>query len=76
MIPQNIIDQILQHADIVDIVSESVQLKKEGTRYRGLCHFHDEKTPSFVVYPLTNTCKCYGCGRRHTTISYVMERSV
>ena len=68
------IDQILQHADIVDIVSESVQLKKEGTRYRGLCPFHDEKTPSFVVYPSTNTCKCYGCGRRHTVISYVMEK--
>lgn len=74
MIGQHIIDQILHHADIVDIVSESVQLNRESSRYRGLCPFHDEKTPSFVVYPLTNTCKCYGCGRRHTVISYIMEK--
>lgn len=71
---QTTIDQILQHADIVDVVSESVQLKRDNSRYRGLCPFHDEKTPSFVVYPYTNTCKCYGCGRRHNVIGYVMEK--
>ncbi len=74
MYDSNTIDLILQNADITDIIGESVKLEKEGSRYKGLCPFHDERTPSFVVYPQTNTCKCYGCGKHFNVIGYVMEK--
>jgi DNA primase len=59
---------------IVDVVGETVQLKKAGTTFKGLCPFHGEKTPSFVVTPARETYKCFGCGKGGDVFSFVMER--
>jgi DNA primase len=59
---------------IVDVIGESVQLKKAGTTFKGLCPFHGEKTPSFTVTPGRETWKCFGCGRGGDIFSFVMER--
>ena len=74
MITRETKDRILQNADIVAIVSETVRLRRDGTRQKGCCPFHGERTPSFVVYPQTNTFKCYGCGAQGNVIDYVMKR--
>ncbi|HET7677987.1 MAG TPA: DNA primase [Candidatus Limnocylindrales bacterium] len=66
--------EIKQKLDIVEIVGESVQLKKAGTTFKGLCPFHGEKTPSFVVTPTRETWKCFGCGKGGDLFSFVMER--
>ena len=68
MITRETKDRILQNADIVAIVSETVRLRRDGTRQKGCCPFHGERTPSFVVYPQTNTFKCYGCGAQGNVI--------
>lgn len=60
--------------NIVDIVGESVQLKKAGTTYKGLCPFHGEKTPSFTVTPTRDSWKCFGCGLGGDIFSFVMQR--
>jgi DNA primase len=65
---------IKEKLDIVDIVGETVQLKKSGTTFKGLCPFHGEKTPSFTVTPARETWKCFGCGRGGDIFSFVMER--
>jgi DNA primase len=59
---------------IVDLIGETVQLKKAGTTFKGLCPFHGEKTPSFTVTPGRETWKCFGCGRGGDIFSFVMER--
>ena len=59
---------------VVDVVSESVTLKKAGTTFKGLCPFHGEKTPSFVVTPARETWKCFGCGLGGDVFSFVMQR--
>ena len=59
---------------VVDVIGESVTLKKAGTTYKGLCPFHGEKTPSFVVTPGRETWHCFGCGRGGDIFSFVMER--
>ena len=59
---------------IVDVIGETVQLKKAGTTFKGLCPFHGEKTPSFTVTPGRETWKCFGCGRGGDIFSFVMER--
>ena len=59
---------------IVDLIGETVQLKKAGTTFKGLCPFHGEKTPSFTVTPVRETWKCFGCGRGGDIFSFVMER--
>ena len=74
MITRETKDRILQNADIVAIVSETVKLRRDGIRQKGCCPFHGEKTPSFVVYPQTNTFKCYGCGEQGNVIDFVMKR--
>ena len=74
MITRETKDKILQNADIVAIVSETVKLRRDGIRQKGCCPFHGEKTPSFVVYPQTNTFKCYGCGEQGNVIDFVMKR--
>ena len=63
MIDQATIDRILDAAQIVDVVSEFVTLKKRGVNYVGLCPFHDDKTPSFSVSPAKGLCKCFACGK-------------
>src|SRR5438552_10341899 len=59
---------------VADIVGETVQLRKAGTTLKGLCPFHGEKTPSFVVTPARETWKCFGCGKGGDIFSFVMER--
>jgi len=65
---------IKEKLDIVELIGETVQLKKAGTTYKGLCPFHGEKTPSFTVTPSRETWKCFGCGRGGDVFSFVMER--
>ena len=62
MIPEEIVDKILQNADIVKVVGEFVKLRKAGVNYKGCCPFHDERTASFVVSPAKGIYKCFGCG--------------
>ncbi len=61
--PANSIEQIKDRLDIVDIIGEKVTLKKTGRSYKGLCPFHQEKTPSFVVFPESQHFHCFGCGK-------------
>lgn len=65
---------IKEKLDIVDLIGETVQLRKAGTTYKGLCPFHGEKTPSFTVTPGRETWKCFGCGRGGDIFNFVMER--
>lgn len=71
MIRQEIIDTILDRTDIVQVIAQHVQLKKSGIRYVGCCPFHQEKTPSFYVFPHTGTFKCFGCGEGGDTIHFI-----
>ena len=59
--------------DIVDVVKEFVTLRKAGVNYKGLCPFHDEKTPSFVVSPSKQLCKCFSCGKGGNAVHFIME---
>ena len=73
MIDQATIDRILDAAQIVDVVSEFVTLRKRGVNYIGLCPFHNEKTPSFSVSPSKGVCKCFSCGKGGNVIHFIME---
>ena len=66
-------EKILEAAEIVDVVSDFVTLKKAGANFKGLCPFHDERTPSFMVSPSKNYCKCFGCGKGGNPVSFIME---
>src|SRR5436309_15872617 len=59
---------------VVDLIGETVQLKKAGSTYKGLCPFHGEKTPSFTVTPVRDSWKCFGCGEGGDIFSFVMKR--
>lgn len=72
-IPQDIIERIVREADIVEIVSEAVPLKRAGTNYKGLCPFHGEKSPSFTVTPHKHIFYCFGCHVGGDVISFVRE---
>lgn len=67
------IAEVRAAADIVEVVSDYVQLKKNGTRFIGLCPFHKEKTPSFSVSPNMSIYKCFGCGKGGDVFNFVME---
>lgn len=73
MIDQPTIDRILDAANIVDVVSEFVTLRRRGVNYVGLCPFHDDKTPSFYVSPAKNICKCFACGEGGTAVHFIMK---
>ncbi len=60
-------------ADIVDVVKEFVTLRRAGVNYKGLCPFHNEKTPSFVVSPSKQLCKCFSCGKGGNAVHFIME---
>ena len=66
--------EVKNKLSVVEVVGESVSLKKAGTTYKGLCPFHGEKTPSFVVTPARETWHCFGCGLGGDIFSFVMQR--
>lgn len=70
---EEIVTQIKDRLDIVDVVSHEVVLKKNGSRYWGLCPFHKEKTPSFSVSPNLGIYKCFGCGAGGDVLSFIMK---
>ena len=73
MIDQATIDRIMDAAQIVDVVSEFVTLRRRGVNYIGLCPFHNEKTPSFSVSPAKGLCKCFSCGKGGNAVHFIME---
>lgn len=73
MIDQATIDRIVDAAQIVDIVSDFVTLKKRGVNFVGLCPFHSDKTPSFYVSPAKGLCKCFACGKGGNAVHFIME---
>lgn len=73
MIDRATIDRIYATADIVEVISDYVTLRKKGVNYQACCPFHNEKTPSFVVSPSKGVYKCFGCGKGGNAITFVME---
>ena len=73
MIPHHTIEQILDAAQITEVVGEFVTLRKRGVNYLGLCPFHNEKTPSFTVSPTKGIFKCFGCGKGGNAVNFIME---
>ncbi|QXM05714.1 DNA primase [Crassaminicella indica] len=70
---EGLIDEIKSQNDIIDVVSKYVQLKKAGQNYKGLCPFHNEKTPSFIVSAEKQFYHCFGCGESGDVISFIMK---
>ena len=73
MIDRATVDKIMDATNIVDVVGEFVTLRKAGVNYKGLCPFHDDTTPSFMVSPTKQICKCFACGKGGTAVSFLME---
>lgn len=73
MIDRATVERILDAAQIVDVVSEFVTLRKRGVNYVGLCPFHDDKTPSFYVSPAKGVCKCFACGEGGSAVHFIMK---
>ncbi len=67
-------DEIKARVDLADLIGRSVQLRRSGSSLKGLCPFHQEKTPSFYVFPQSHTFKCFGCGKGGTAFDWMMER--
>ncbi|HEV7913025.1 MAG TPA: CHC2 zinc finger domain-containing protein, partial [Albitalea sp.] len=75
MIPPAFIQDLLGRVDIVEVVGRHVQLKKAGINHKGLCPFHGEKSPSFIVSPSRQTYHCFGCGVHGNAVGFLMEHS-
>lgn len=73
MIPRDTIQNIIDTANIEEVVGDFVQLKKRGSNLLGVCPFHNEKTPSFTVSPAKGIFKCFGCGKAGNSVNFVME---
>ncbi|MFA6833016.1 MAG: DNA primase, partial [Bacteroidaceae bacterium] len=73
MIDHLTIEKILNAANIVEVVSEFVQLRKRGVNFVGLCPFHDDRTPSFYVSPAKGVCKCFSCGEGGNVVHFIMK---
>ena len=71
MIPQEYIQEVVRRNDIEEVVGQYVKLRRTGRTMTGLCPFHNEKTPSFVVYPDTQSFYCFGCGVGGDAITFV-----
>lgn len=72
-IPQSFVQELLARTDVVEVVGRSVQLKKGGANFMGLCPFHSEKSPSFTVSPAKQFYHCFGCGKNGNAISFLMD---
>ena len=72
-ISQQTIEQVTTIANVVDVVSEYVDLKQAGRSFKGLCPFHDEKTPSFSVNADKGIYKCFGCGAGGGAVNFIMQ---
>ncbi|MEF9924004.1 MAG: DNA primase [Muribaculaceae bacterium] len=73
MIDKNTVEQIIGAADIVEVVSDFVNLRRRGANYVGLCPFHNEKTPSFSVSRAKGICKCFSCGKGGSPVNFIMD---
>ena len=73
MIDKATVERIIEATDITDVIQDFVNLKKRGTNYLGLCPFHNEKTPSFIVSPSKGIFKCFGCGKGGNAVNFIME---
>jgi twinkle protein len=73
MIPESVIQKIKDAAVIDEVIGGFMKLKKEGKDYKGLCPFHNEKTPSFSISPSRNIYKCFGCGESGDSITFLMK---
>ncbi len=73
MIAHHSVQQVLDTANAVDVISEFIQLRQRGANHLGLCPFHNEKTPSFTVSPTKNIYKCFGCGKAGNAVGFLME---
>lgn len=73
LIDRETVQRILDAADIVDVVGDFVSLRKSGANYKGLCPFHNERTPSFSVNKSRNICKCFSCGKGGSPVNFIME---
>ena len=73
MIPQEYIQEVVRRNDIEEVIGQYVQLRRRGRTATGLCPFHNEKTPSFVVYPDTQSFYCFGCGAAGDVINFVRK---
>ena len=74
MIPESFLEELKQRCDIEQIISAYVPLKRTGRTYKGLCPFHSEKTPSFVVYPESQSFYCFGCGAGGDVITFIRRQ--
>ena len=74
MIPQDTIQKVLSAANITEVVSEFVNLKKKGVNYLGVCPFHNEKTPSMIVSPAKGIFKCFGCQTGGDAFGFLMKK--
>ena len=75
MLPQGFIHDLLSRIDVVEVVGRHVELKKAGINHKGLCPFHGEKSPSFIVSPSRQTYHCFGCGAHGDAIRFLSEHS-
>ncbi len=73
MIDSQTIERIQDTAQIVDVVSDFVTLRRRGVNFVGLCPFHDDRTPSFYVSPAKNICKCFACGEGGSSVHFIMK---
>ena len=73
MIDRPTVDRIMNASNIVEVVSDFVSLRKTGTSYKGLCPFHDDRTPSFSVSPVKGVYKCFSCGAAGNAVKFIME---
>ena len=73
LIPQDFIDDLVQRIDVVEVISNRIEIKKAGKEYKGLCPFHTERTPSFTVSQDKGFYHCFGCGAHGTALGFLID---